>query len=221
MISDSAIGGAIQRKMRGRDVERAGKGITLVISSEHMDNITRIIKSRENSAALIDGISKTVKHEIKRQKGGFLGMLLGTLGASMLGNMLAGKGIKRSGKWVIWIKFLVLFYPLSNIEITKSFNYKPRFNSVYSKNNLPRIKDRVYVINLHDNQSKGTHWVSLFIDRNTAVYFDSVGTEYIPQDVLNKIKDQSITHNIFRIQSNDSVGCRFYCIAFIEYLQEN
>ena len=70
----------------------------------------------------------------------------------------------------------------------------------FSRNGLPRIKDRVYVINLHDKKGKATHWISLFIDRNTVVYFDSFGIEYIPQEVLNKIKDKSITHNISRIQ---------------------
>ena len=54
-------------------------------------------------------------------------------------------------------------------------------------------------------KSKGTHWFSLFIDRNTAVHFDFFGIEYIPQEVLNKIRDESITHNIFRIQSDDSL----------------
>ena len=93
--------------------------------------------------------------------------------------------------------------------------------ALFQKNNLPRIKDGAYVINLDDKNSKETHWVSLFIDRNTAIYFDSFGIEYIPQEVLNKIKDKSITHNIFRIQNNESVMCGFYCIAFIEYvLQE-
>ena len=88
----------------------------------------------------------------------------------------------------------------------------------FSRNNLPRIKHGTYVINLNDKKSKGTHWVSLFIDRNTAVYFDSFGIEYIPQEVLNKIKDKSITHNIFRIQDNESIMCGFYCIAFVEYM---
>ena len=67
-------------------------------------------------------------------------------------------------------------------------------------------------------KSKGTHSVSLFIDRNTSVYFDSFGIEYISQEVLNKIKDKSITHNIFRIQGNESIMCGFYCIVFIEYM---
>ena len=67
--------------------------------------------------------------------------------------------------------------------------------------------------NLHDKQqSKETHYVLLFIDRNT------VGTEYIQKEVLTKIKDKSISHIIFRIQSDKSIMCGFYCIAFIEYM---
>ena len=51
-----------------------------------------------------------------------------------------------------------------------------------------------------------------------AIYFDSFGTEYIPQDLLNKIKDTSITHNTFRMQDNESIMCGFYFIAFAEYM---
>ena len=54
----------------------------------------------------------------------------------------------------------------------------------FSKNNLARIKDGGYVINLDNEKSKGTHWVSLYIDRNTAAYFDSFGIEYILQEVF-------------------------------------
>ena len=50
------------------------------------------------------------------------------------------------------------------------------------------------------------------------MYFDSFGIEIIFQEVLNKIRDKSITHNIFRIQDNESIMCGFYCIAFIEYM---
>ena len=65
------------------------------------------------------------------------------------------------------------------IKITNYFNYEHRFNGVFSRNNLSRIKDGVYVINLDDKNSKGTHWVSLFVDRNLAVYFDSFGINII------------------------------------------
>ena len=61
------------------------------------------------------------------------------------------------------------------------------FNGVFSIDNLPRIKDGVYVLNLDNNQSKGTHWVSLFIDKNVVVYFILFETEYILQEVLFKI----------------------------------
>ena len=87
----------------------------------------------------------------------------------------------------------------------KYFNYDPRFIGVFKRDNLPTIKDGVYVIYFHVKKSKRTHWVSLFIDRNMAVYFDSFGIEYIQQEVLNKIKDNSIIHNMFRVQDHDSI----------------
>ena len=59
------------------------------------------------------------------------------------------------------------------------------------------------------------HWVSLFMDRNTA---DSFGIEYIPQEVINKIREKSISHNIFRIQNDDSNMSEFSCISFMEYM---
>ena len=76
----------------------------------------------------------------------------------------------------------------------------------------------MYVINLDDKNSKRTYWISLFIDKNLALYFDPFGIEYIPLEVLNKIRYKSITHNIFRIQDNESIMCGSYCIAFIEYM---
>ena len=84
--SASALNDAIQRKIFGRVFARAGKEITLVISIENMDGIVRIIKSLKNSNILIGGVS--VKHEIKNQEGGIVGILLGICDASMLGNMM-------------------------------------------------------------------------------------------------------------------------------------
>ena len=75
----------------------------------------------------------------------------------------------------------------------------------FSRNSLPRIKDGAYVINLNDKKSKGAHWISLLIDKDTAAYFDSFGIGYITKEVLNKIRDKSITHSIFRILDNDSI----------------
>ena len=84
---------------------------------------------------------------------------------------------------------------------------------------MHKVKDGVYVINLDDKQSKRTHWISLFINWNTAAHFDSFGIEHnTAQEILhkNKIKEKSTIHNIFRLQSADSAMCTFYCIAFIE-----
>ena len=88
MASASEIDGDNQRKMREREVVKAGTGITLIILNEDLHGIIRIMKSLKNLVVSFDGVSETLKQEIKKQKGKFLGMLLGTLGASMLGNML-------------------------------------------------------------------------------------------------------------------------------------
>ena len=74
------------------------------------------------------------------------------------------------------------------------------------------------MINLDDKKVKEQHWVSLFIDRNIAVNFDSFEIECIPPAVLNKLKDKSVTHNKLRIQDYGSIICGFYCIALIEYM---
>ena len=76
----------------------------------------------------------------------------------------------------------------------------------------------MYLINFNDKNSEGTHRVTSFIDKNLAVHFDFFEIEYIPLEILNTIRDKSITHNIFRIQDNDSIMCGFYCIAFKEYM---
>ena len=71
--------------------------LTLIISKEEMNNIMKI-KSLEESGLLIKSVSKTIKNEAKEQKGGYLSMLLDTLGASLLGNLLAGKGTITAGQ---------------------------------------------------------------------------------------------------------------------------
>ena len=80
-----------------------GLGIKLIIEEEDMQDIIKIIKELENSDILLKGVSKTIESEIKEQRGGFLSMLLGTLGASLLGNLLTGKGIIRAseGKGIV------------------------------------------------------------------------------------------------------------------------
>ena len=70
---------------------------TLIISNDEIEASIKIMKSLEDSG-LLKGVTETVQNEVEEQKGGFLSMLLGTLGASLLGNLLTGKGIYRAGK---------------------------------------------------------------------------------------------------------------------------
>ena len=74
---------------------------TLIISNDEMNDIIKIVKSLENSGALLKGVSETIQHETKEQRGGFLSMLLGILGASLLGNLLTGgMGVTRAGEGI-------------------------------------------------------------------------------------------------------------------------
>ena len=90
-----AIDGSIQKKIHG-------SGVKLIIEQEDMNDIMKIIKALENSGILLKGVSKTIENETKEQRGGFLSMLLGTLEATLLGNLLTGgKGIIRAGDGIV------------------------------------------------------------------------------------------------------------------------
>ena len=95
----SAIDGSIKKTILGSGVT------TLIISNDEMNDILKIVKSLENSGLLLKGVSETIQHEAKEQRGGFLSMLLGTLGASLLGDILSkdlsGKGVLRAGEGTI------------------------------------------------------------------------------------------------------------------------
>ena len=232
----STIDGSIQKKIHGSGSTK-GAGVKLIIEQEDMKDIMKIIKALENSGILLKGVSKAIKNETKEQRGGFLSMLLGTLGASLLGNLLTGgKGIMRAsegsaasrakGEGIVRagsgskkrLNSLLPFHPLPNIEISEYDKNEPRFNGVYSRNNLPnKIKKGAYVINLDEYENTGTHWISLFVKANKVIYFDSLGIENIPKEI-NKFINNNIESNIFRIQAYDSIMCGFFCIEFINYM---
>ena len=183
----SAIDGGIQKRMRG-------EGIRLIIEQEDMNDIIKIIEALENSGILLKGVSKTIENETKEQRGGFLSMLLGTLGASLLNNLLSGKGMMRAGEGIVRagegsgskkkLNSLLPFHPLANIEINEYYKNGPRFNGAYSRNNLSnKIKKGAYVINLDEYENTGTHWVALFVKPKYTVYFDSFGIEHIPKEI--------------------------------------
>ena len=68
----------------------------------------------------------------------------------------------------------MLPYPLTNFEIQKCYQNESRFNGVYSWDNLPKIKDRAYIINLDEYTDIGTHWFALNVHNNKIIYFDVV-----------------------------------------------
>ena len=75
-------------------------------------------------------------------------------------------------------------HPLTNFEIQKYYQNEPRFNGVYSRDNLPnKIKDGAYIINLDEYSDIGTHWVSLYVSNNDVTYFDSFEVEHIPNEI--------------------------------------
>ena len=100
-------------------------------------------------------------------------------------------------------------------------NYQkvPRFNGVYSRDNLPeKIKDGAYVINLDEYSDIVNHWVALYVNTKTVTYFDSFGVEHIPKEIKKLINNKNIITNIFIIQAYDSVMCRYFCIGFIDFM---
>ena len=157
----SAIDGSIKKKMLGSGT------ITLIISNDEMDDILKIVKSLEDSNVLLKGVSETIQHEAKEQRGGFLSMLLGTLGASLLSDVLSkglsGKGVITPGKGTIRAGYgskrpslknclTLLAHPLTNFEIQEYYQNETRFNGVFSRDKLPNnnIKNGAYVINLDE-----------------------------------------------------------------------
>ena len=141
----------------------ASDSTTLIISNGEMEDITKIVKSLEDSGLLLKGVCESLQNEAREQKGGFLSTLLGTLSAGLLGNILAGKGINRAGK------------------------------------------------------GRGIN-IALYMQDNDITYFDSVGVEHIPKEIITFIGNKSKKTNIFRIQAYDSIMCGYFCIGFIDFM---
>ena len=109
----------------------------------------------------------------------------------------------------------------------KYYQNEHRFNAVYSRDNLPKIKYGAYVINLDEYSDIGTHWAALYVNNNDVTYFDSFGVEHIPKEIKTFINRSlsivlrpplHVTTNIFRIQAYDSIMCRYFCIGFINFM---
>ena len=131
-------------------------------------------------------------------------MLLGTLGASLLGNLLKDKGTLIAGEDMI--RADQNFHPLTNFEIQKYHQHEPKFNGVYLRNNLHKIKDGAYVINLDEFKSIGTYQIALYVNINNGrisydtIYFDSFGVTHIPKEIKKIIESKIVVTNIYRIK---------------------
>ena len=91
----------------------------------------------------------------------------------------------------------MLPHPLTNFEIQNHYQNEPRFNGVYSTDNLPnKIKDGAHVINLDEYSDMGTHWIALYVLNNIVTYFDSFGVKHIPKEIITFIGNKNITTNI-------------------------
>ena len=107
---------------------------------------------------------------------------------------------------------------LANFEIQKCYQNESNFNGVYSINNLPKIKDGAYVINLDENESVGTHWIALYVNGNNIIHFDSFGVERIPKEIKKFICSKNIVTNIYRIQVRNSMMCGYFCTRFTDFM---
>ena len=86
---------------------------------------------------------------------------------------------------------------------------EPRFNGVYSRDNLPdKVKGWAYIINLDERYDIGTHWIALYATNNNVTYFDSFAFEHIPKEIIIFIDKSIAVTNIFIIQAYDSIMCR-------------
>ena len=108
---------------------------------------------------------------------------------------------------------------LTDLEIQKYYQNEPRFNGVYSRDNLSvEMKDGAYVINLDEYSDIGFHWVALYVQNNDVTYFASFGVEDIPKEIKTFASNKNIKTNIFRIQAYDSIMCGYFCIEFIDFM---
>ena len=111
-------------------------------------------------------------------------------------------------------------HPLTNFEIQEYYQNEPRFNGVFSRDNLPNsLKNGAYVINLDEYHDIGTHWIALYVNNKIAIYFDSFGVEHIPKEIIKFIgNNKKIITNIYRIQAYDSIIRGYFCIGFINFI---
>ena len=89
---------------------------------------------------------------------------------------------------------------------------------VFSRDNLTKIKDGTYIINLDEYSDIGTHWVALYVQNNDVTDFDSFWVEHILKEIKTFIDKKNIKTKIFRIEAYDSIMCGYFCNGFIDFI---
>ena len=107
-------------------------------------------------------------------------------------------------------------HPLTNFETQKYYQNEHRFNGVYPRDNLQKIKDGAYIINLDEYSEIRTRWAVFNVQNNDATCFDSFGAEHIPKEIRTFTGNKNIKANIFRIQAYYSIICGYFCIGFTD-----
>ena len=101
----------------------------------------------------------------------------------------------------------------------KYYEDELRFSGVYSRDNLPKtIKNGAYVISLDDYTDVDTHWIALYAKNNEVIYFGSFDVEHVSKEIKRFIGHKNIKTNIFKIQVDNSIMCRYFCIGFIDFM---
>ena len=106
--------------------------------------------------------------------------------------------------------------PLTNFEIQKYYQNKSKFNGVYWRNNLLKIKDGAYVINFHEYESIRTNWIALYVNANNIVFFNSFRVEHILKEIKKFKGNRNIITKIYRIQAYNSIMYGYYYIGIID-----
>ena len=120
---------------------------------------------------------------------------------------------------LVWFQKGFLKKILRNFEIQEYYQNEPRFNGVFSRDNLgSTVKNDAYVINLDEYHDIGTHWVALYVNNKTITYFDSFGVKYIPREIMKFVARKKIITNIYKIQAYDSIMCGCFCIGFFNFM---
>ena len=172
-------------------------GITaLIILNEEMDDIMEIVKSLEESGLSVK--RKKVKQLKIKQKRRISSNVIRNNRKYI--NRKSSNKSRRKQNQIRW-RILMPSDSLNNFEIQKYYQDEPTFNGVYSKNNLPKIKDRAYIINLYEYESKGTHWIALYVIAKNVTYFDSF----------------RVKHNIFHKKLENSLKIKIFQQIFMEY----